>query len=96
MIQLPLETLPLLKVVLVRVFDYYYDHDDDDESVDVVPLSYCKVDHTIEIKCLLVMEKFSYSCKMGTSDFPDLYVKSLRVKGIHIRQIMSAHVTAIM
>ena len=35
---------------------------------------------------------------MGTSDLPDMYAQSLRAtgpraKGIHIRQITSAHVT---
>ena len=35
---------------------------------------------------------------MGTSDLPDMYAQSpgttgLRAEGIHIRQIMSAHVT---
>ena len=32
-----------------------------------------------------------YSCNMGTSD---MYAQSPRAAGIHIRQIMSAHVTA--
>ena len=40
------------------------------------------------------------SCNMGTSDFPE-YAQSPRAtgpraEGIHIRQIMSAHVTTIM
>ena len=44
-------------------------------------------------------ELFTYnSCNMGTSDLPDMYAQSLRftdliAKGIHIRQITSAHVT---
>ena len=37
-----------------------------------------------------------YSCNMGTSGLPDMYVQSPRAEGIHIRQITSAHVTAIM
>ena len=41
------------------------------------------------------------SCNMGTSDLPDMYAQSPRAagpraKGIHIRQITSAHVTTIM
>jgi len=37
-----------------------------------------------------------YSCNMGMSDLPDMYAQSPRAMGIHIRQIMSAHVTNIM
>jgi len=31
---------------------------------------------------------------MGKSDLPDMYAQSPRAAGIHIRQIMSAHVTS--
>jgi len=37
-----------------------------------------------------------YSCNMATSDLPDMYAQGPRAVGIHIRQIMSAHVTNIM
>ena len=33
------------------------------------------------------------TCNMGARDLPDMYVQSLRAY-IHIRQIMSAHVTS--
>ena len=33
------------------------------------------------------------SCNMGMSDLPDMYAQSPRAEGIHIRQIISAHVT---
>ena len=40
-------------------------------------------------------------CNMGMGDLPDMYEQSLRAagprfKGIHIRQIMDAHVTIVM
>ena len=31
---------------------------------------------------------------MGARDLPDMYARSLRDRGIHIRQITSAHVTS--
>ena len=34
------------------------------------------------------------SCNIGTSDLSDMYAQSPRAEGIHIRQIMSAYVTA--
>ena len=33
------------------------------------------------------------SCNMGMSDLPDMYARSPRAEGIHIRRITSAHVT---
>ena len=34
------------------------------------------------------------SCNMGARDLPDMYARSPRDEGIHIRQITSAHVTS--
>ena len=33
---------------------------------------------------------------MGMRDLPDMYAQGWRAKGIHIRQIMNAHVTSVM
>ena len=34
------------------------------------------------------------SCNMGVRDLPDMYAQSPRARGIHISQIMRAHVTS--
>ena len=34
------------------------------------------------------------NCNMGTRDLLDMYARSPRAEGIHIRQIMSTHVTS--
>ena len=51
-------------------------------------------------RCTHVMYATSNSCNMETRDLPDMYARSLRAmswspraEGMHIRQIMSAHVT---
>ena len=36
------------------------------------------------------------SCNMGARDLPDMYARSPRAEGIHIRRITSAHVTSTM
>ena len=35
-------------------------------------------------------------CNMDMRDLPNMYARSPRAEGIHIRQIMNAHVTSVM
>ena len=55
----------------------------------------------ITLRCSNVHGKICNSCNMGMRDLPDMYARSpraagLRPEGIHIRQIMNAHVTSVM
>ena len=44
---------------------------------------------------LVIIGKIRNSCNMGMKDLPDMYGQSLRPKGMHIRQIINAHVTTV-
>ena len=44
-------------------------------------------------KCLESLNSVCISGNMGTRNLPDMYARSPRASGIHIRQIPHAHVT---
>ena len=53
---------------------------------------WCDIDSRRLVK--QVLKLLCNSCNMGTRDLPDMYAQSPRAEGIHIRQIMRAHVTS--
>ena len=58
-------------------------------------LVYCVIACIVYCKqCMLLLLATCNRCNMGTRDLPDMYTRSPRAEGIHISQIMRAHVTS--